>query len=103
MIIFTKGEKFVKVCLHSSKVVQISLYFDDFFFTKNSKFILCTSIRHKPKYQRLPHNNHRRQSCNLHNYNYHRSIRHPLPLSKRLRYLNIDQNRLPLRTVSDHC
>ena len=30
MIIFTKGEKFVKVCLHSSKVVQISLYFDEF-------------------------------------------------------------------------
>ena len=34
MIIFPKGEKFVKVCLHSSKVVQISLYFDKFFLQK---------------------------------------------------------------------
>ena len=34
MIIFTKGEKFVKVCLHSSKGVQISLYVDKFFLLK---------------------------------------------------------------------
>ena len=30
-------KKFVKLCLHSSKVVQISLQFDEIFFTKSKK------------------------------------------------------------------
>ena len=31
-------KKFVKVCLHSSKAVQISIQFDGFFYKKKSKF-----------------------------------------------------------------
>ena len=34
-----KGKKLVKVCFQSSYAVQISLQFDDFFFTKKSKIL----------------------------------------------------------------
>ena len=34
-----KAKKLVKVCLHSSKAVQLSLQFDEFFERKNVKIL----------------------------------------------------------------
>ena len=38
------GKKFVKVCLHSRQIMQISLQFDDFFFDKIKAKKICESL-----------------------------------------------------------
>ena len=45
----TKSEKLVKVCLHSSQAVQISLQFDEFFRQKISKFYFHKDLRFSVK------------------------------------------------------
>ena len=41
-----KAKKVVKVCLHSSVTVQISLQFDEFFEKKNFKILIFIKTSH---------------------------------------------------------